>query len=308
MNNLTRLTCLLVTCLFFSSSFANEVDEKQTKEIPNNSILIFEGKVSCSLSRAVPMPFTGTFTDIRIIPGQSVKKDETIAQYTLEENRAIQIGRELLFNELDDIRRHLELEKQNIIRLERTEKELKRLTAEKLSPQYTLEALQTELRLTRAYVSILTKRSTYAHNFADKALKSVRKVLGDDTIISGQIPEIVKLKSPISGIVLSLHPLLRENSLLPEGTIIAQIGTMDTMLIHALVYERDVIHLNIGDRVTFFPDSLPKRHFPATITSISWTPATTDPDLPSYYQIEMTIDNGDFELRAGFKGRVEYAL
>ena len=252
------------------------------------------------------MPFTGVFTEIKIRPGQMVQKDEYVARYELEKSSAIQLGRDMLFNELDDIRRYLEIERQKIRRLERKESELQQLTTENLSPQLMLEATQTELRLTRAYVSVLEKRSAFAKNFSNKTLIEIRSALGDETIEPGQIPGYVKLKAPISGMVLSLFPGLRINALLPEGTLIATIGTMETMLIRSLVYEKDILQLQVGEQVRFFPDSIPEKSFPATISSIHWTPASHDPNQPSYYQVEMTVSNTDLLLRDGFKGRIEY--
>ena len=300
MNNVICFICLLITCFSIPPSFAEENGNQ------NNSLIIFEGKLSCSLSRPVIMPFTGVFTNVRVTPGQLIEKGELIAQYNLEGSRAIQLGREILFNELDDLKRYLETEKLNIKRLERKERDLKQLTAENLSPQYILDTLQTELRLTRAYVAILQKRSAYAKTFTDKTLLQMRQALGNDTLMPGQIPETVRLKSPISGMILSLHPGLKKDSLLPEGTVIATIGVMKTMLIHSLVYERYVVHLNLGDHVNFFPESLSGESFPATITSINWIPDTPDPSIPSYYQVEMTIKNAQMALRAGFKGRIEH--
>lgn len=306
MNNVICLICFFITCFAITPSFAEEAGSRQENENQSNPPISFEGKLSCSLSRPVFMPFTGIFTHIRVTPGQLVKKGELIAQYDLEESRAIQLGRDTLFNELDDLKRYLEIEKQKVRRLEKKERELRQLTAEKLSPQHMLEALQTELKLTRAYVAILQKRSAYAKTFSSKTLSQIRQSLGDDTLLPGHIPETVRLNAPISGMVLSLHPQLRKDSLLSAGTVIATIGTMKTMLIRSFVYERDVVHLNPGDQVNFFPNTLPKKSFPATITSISWTPTTPDPDRPSYYQVQMTVANNNFELRDGFKGRIEY--
>jgi multidrug efflux pump subunit AcrA (membrane-fusion protein) len=304
-NALICLTWFLVTCFFFTVSIARTNDSKPTKESKNDSLIVFEGKLFCPLSRPVIMPFPGIFTDIRITPGQLVKKGETVGQYNLDDGRAIELGREILFTELDDLKGNIETTKQKIITLEQNEQELLHLTAENLSPKNLLDSQQTELRLTRAYLSVLDKQFANAQVFANRTLNHMRELLGDSTIESGQIPAIVILKAPISGVILSLHPQLRKNSLLPEGTIISQIGTMDTMLIRSLVYERDVVHLAPGTNVSFFPDSLPGRYFPATVTAIDRTPATTSSDLPSYYQVEMTIENNDLELREGFKGRVE---
>lgn len=304
MNNSIYLTTFaVITLFFFTPPLVNAVEEEQAKE--NKSVIIFEGKLSCPLNRLVFMPFAGIFTDIDVTPGQFVKKGTIIAQYNLDANTAIQLGREILFSELDDLRRHRETEKLTITELERKEHELLGLTAEELAPRHLLDKVQTRLRLTREYLSILDKRTISAKIFSQRILNRTRELLGDSSLTSGQIPDVVKLRAPISGVVLSLHPQLREDSLLSEGTVIATIGTMDTMLIQSLVYERDVVHLNPGDTVTFFPDSLPERSFPATITSISWMPATPAPDRPSYYQVEMTVANDGLTLRPGFKGRIE---
>jgi multidrug efflux pump subunit AcrA (membrane-fusion protein) len=300
------LTFFLVACFFFTSSIASTHDNSPPKENKNDPLIVFEGKLFCTLSRPVIMPFPGVFTDIRITPGQFVKKGEIIGQYDLDKGKAIELGREILFTELDTLRGSLESTKQKLITLEQNEQELLRLTTEKLSPKSVLDSLQAELKLTRASLSILEKQSTNARIFADRTLNQIRELLGDSALESGKIPDIVKLKAPISGIILTQHPQLRVNSLLPEGTIITQIGIMETLLIRSLVYERDVVHLSTGVNVRFFPDSLPGRSFPATVTAVDRTPSTSNPDLPSYYQVEMTIKNDTLELREGFKGRVEY--
>ncbi len=305
MNNSIALTCsLIISLFFFPPPFAEATEKLELEE--NNSVIIFEGKLSCPLSRPILMPFTGIFTDINITPGQFVKKGTIVAQYDLDENTAIQLGREILFGELDDLRRSQETEKQTIIELERKEAELLGLTAEELAPEYLLDRVQTKLRLTREYLSILDKRAASSRIFSQRTLNRIRELIGDSSLISGQIPATARLTAPIPGVILSLHPQLRKNSLLSEGTVITTIGTVNTLLIQSLIYERDVVHLNPGDTVTFFPDSLPERSFPATITSINWIPATPAPDLPSYYQVEMTVANDNFSLRPGFKGRIEH--
>lgn len=308
MNKSIHLISFLIIIFFYAPSASTASDDGHANGTKGDSQIVFQGKLFCPLKRLVIMPFTGIFTDIRITPGQLVKKGEIVAQYDLDENSAIELSRQILFDHLDDLRRHREIEKQNIYNLEIKEQELLRMTAEKLSPQYLLDKLQTQLKLTRAYLSILEKRSIHARKLADRGLQHIRKRLGNSTLESGQIPDVVRLKAPISGMVLSLHPELRKSGLLPNGTFVAQIGKMDTMLIRSLVYERDAVRLKPGDTADFFPDSLPERRFSATVTSIDWRPANPDPNQPSYYQVEMTVDNAEYELREGFKGRIEYRV
>ena len=96
-------------------------------------------------------------------------------------------------------------------------------------------------------------------NFETRKLAHIRNMIGDNTLMPGQIPGLVKVKAPVSGMVLSVHPQFRKDSLLPEGTSIAEIGKVDSLIIRALVYERDVVNMHPGDQVLFFPDSLPEK-------------------------------------------------
>ena len=308
MNKISLLVCLAVISVLLISSSAHAVDGDTLKNKGNEpvSLIVFEGKLFCPLSRPVRMPFSGFFTDVNIVAGQFVEKGTMLAQYDLDGSRAIQLGKEIQFRESDDIRRYLSIEKLKLNGLERNEQELLQLTNESLSPKYLLERLQKELELTQKYVEVLENRLSQLKKFEVRTLDYMRKTIGDSTLKSGDIPDIVKLIAPITGVVLSVHQQLRKESLLPEGTIVAQIGAMDTLLIRSLVYERDVVNMRPGDRVEFFPDSLPERSFPATITSVNWQPAAHAPDLPSYYPVEMVIENSALELRAGFKGRIEY--
>jgi multidrug efflux pump subunit AcrA (membrane-fusion protein) len=251
------------------------------------------------------MAFPGIVTELRVTPGQSVKKGDIICRYAINRGKAIEIGRELLFNEIDELDGNIASTEFKLLNLQKNEKELSKLTEEKLSPQSALDALRNELQLTRAYLALLKKQAANARLFAEKTLQHFRELLGDDTLTSGRIPDIVNVKAPIPGVILNLHPLLKKDGLLPEGEAIAQVGTMDTMSVRSLVYERDVVHLTPGMTVRFFPDSLPGKVFPATVATIDRTPNVSSPDAPSYYNVEMTIENDQLELREGFKGRVE---
>lgn len=307
---MTRLipffSLLLLTLIYFYNPSLVLAADIQKATNSGEAKIIFQGKLFCPLKRAVLMPFAGIFTNIMITPGQRVEKGEVVARYNLEEYKAIKLGKEILFPHLDDMKHRLESQKLKIIELERRERELAGLTAEKLSPQYILDTLQVQLKRAQRYQRILEKRLLLSQKFSARALKKTRNLLGNSTLESGQIPEVVQLRAPISGVVLSLHPELGKSSLLSERTAIAQIGKMDTMLIRSLVYEKDATRLKLGDTVDFFPDFSPEKKFSATIRSIDWTPVDLDPNQPSYYRVEMSVNNPDFKLREGFKGRVEY--
>ncbi len=307
---MNKFTCLIIFSIFFlqlpPSPAAATDTGPASQEDSENPTIIFEGKVSCPLTRAVFMPFPGIFTDIQIKPGALVEKDELIARYILDEEKAIQIGRGLLFKEIDDLTRYQGREEEKLAELRRREQELKELVLDGLAPTQLMEKLQAELKLTKRYLKVLEKRSRQAKIFAEKSLNHMRDILGDNSLEPGQIPDIVRLKSPISGRVLSLHPQLKKDAFLPGKSVIATIGTMETMVIKSLVYEKDVVHLRSGTQALFYPDSLPEKTFPATITRVNWIPVSQDPNLPSYYQVEIQVDNSNMALRPGFKGRVEY--
>ena len=268
--------------------------------------IVFEGKVFYALKRTVVMPFGGKIISVAARAGEAVTQDEVVVRYRIDENRAVQIGRELLFEELDDLRRYLETEKLKVVHLRRKEQELVRLTEEKLSPPYALERVRMEMKVSLQFIEVLEGRISHVRNLAEKKLAYLRIITGNPSLKSGDIPDRAVLSAPISGVVLSVHPLLVVNSEIPEGTPVFSIGAADTIVVRSLVYERDVVKMKPGDTVTFFPDSLPESSFSAQISAINYSPVSSDPDKPSYYQVEMAIQNEAVGLREGFKGRVEY--
>ncbi|THB72148.1 MAG: HlyD family efflux transporter periplasmic adaptor subunit [Desulfobulbaceae bacterium] len=268
--------------------------------------IVFEGKVFYALKRTVVMPFGGKIISVAARAGEAVTQDEVVVRYRIDQNRAAQIGRELLFEELDDLRRYLETEKLKVVHLRRKEQELVRLTEEKLSPPYALERVRMEMKVSLQFIEVLEGRISHVRNLAEKKLAYLRIITGNPSLKSGDIPDRAVLSAPISGVVLSVHPLLVVNSEIPEGTPVFSIGAADTIVVRSLVYERDVVKMKPGDTVTFFPDSLPESSFSAQISAINYSPVSSDPDKPSYYQVEMAIQNEAVGLREGFKGRVEY--
>jgi len=303
------ISSLLVAAIFLAlSSLAVAEENPETTLQSTGQRITFQGKVFCSLKRAVLMPFGGIFTDVLVTPGQRITAGETVARYNLEENKSIELGKRILFGHIDKLKHQLDIEKNKINELLRKEQELAKLTAEKLSPLHLLDTLQNQLRFARAHLSLLKKRLNIAKKYTARELKILRKLLGNPNLQSGQIPETVELKAPISGIVLSLHPGMRKLSLLPEWTAVVHIGQIDPLLIRSLVYEKDAAQLKVGDSVTFTPDSHQEKKVSATIRSIDWTPAALDPNQPSYYTVEMEAENNDLTLREGYRGRVEYRL
>ena len=301
---------ILVIAVLFTlpASRADEITQPKGQDLDteNTVAVVFEGKLYCSLRRPVLMQYAGTLTETMVAPGDMVEKDDIIAQYEIDEFRALELGRQIFVEELAELRRRLESEKLKLFELERNERELKQLTEEKFSPLYMLQRLQKELVLTREYIEFLEERSSALKKFEKRKLEHIRNMTGDSTLMPGQIPDIAKVKAPVSGMVLSVHPQFRKDSLLPEGTHIVEIGKVDWLIIRSFVYERDVVHMRPGDPVRFYPDSLPEKSYSAKVSTINWVPVTPDPDIPSYYQVEITIENKSLELRAGFKGRVEY--
>jgi len=308
MSKASYILAVITTCILFCVAVVSFADTSISKKEQKETVtgIVFNGKLYCPLRRQVGIPFPGVFTDILVVPGQWVKKGEILAQYTIDESRALQIGRDIFFNESTKLRRYLETEKLKLFELEKNEGELQKLTSEDLSPQYTLKRLRKEIEIVRKYVSYLETQFTVVRKFEKRKLEHIRDVIGNSSLKPGQIPDVVTLRAPIDGVVLLLHPQLKKYSQLPEGTIVAEIGKMDNLLIRSLVYEKDVVHLNPGYQVDFFPDSFPGEKLPATISSINWVPNTQNPELPSYYQVEMTIENESLRLRPGFKGYITF--
>lgn len=119
--------------------------------------------------------------------------------------------------------------------------------------------------------------------------------------VSGILQEESALRSPMDGTVIWIHPDMRPGSVLDPEKEVFLVGLMDPMLLRAHVYEEEALRLEVGDKVTVIPESLPQRRLRANVSRIAWSPVSMELLAPSYYEVEFTVPNPHLHLRKGLR-------
>lgn len=273
------------------------------------SEIVFTGKFFCSLKHAVPMPFKGTVTSLKVKSGQRVEAGEVLARYRLAPEATLQVQQRLSPAKIKELEiKQAEVEK-NLVSLEVKQKELTQLAQQKLAP--TLTKTQTD----REVQQLVKQRKAVSEHLAQEQ----QQALEDQAFLKsqlgslpnpGQVPRDAALVAPVSGYIIWVHPDFREGAELDPTKAVFQIGVMDPMVVRAHVYEIEALQLTLGEGAEVNVESLPGRNFEATVSRIAWAPVPPSiyvpagQEQPSYYEVELNVPNPDLILKEGLKGRV----
>jgi multidrug efflux pump subunit AcrA (membrane-fusion protein) len=121
----------------------------------------------------------------------------------------------------------------------------------------------------------------------------------------GHLPSEVNLQSPGAGYVLWINPDLKPGVYLDKKTKLFEVGTMNPLLIKALVHEMLIPKLRVGDKAEVSFESLPGKTYTATISRIPMTTEQTETQLPSHFEVQLTMPNPDLFLKEGLRAQVQ---
>lgn len=304
----------LVLFLVLSSLGTGFAAEKAITPSPpppssGESELIFNGKVFCSLKRRVDLPFKGIIASLRVHSGQRVEAGEILATYRLAPESVLAIQQRLSPPQISEMETKLAEVDRGLVPLKSKQQELTILVEKKLAPPQSLAQANREMGFMEKQKATLQGRLQNDRQQAQQDRKFLSQLLGMP-LKSGQVPEEVALKAPISGYVIWVNPEVRVGAELPPLPAAFQIGVMDPMLVRAQAFEIEALQIKVGDRAEVTLDSLPGRKFQAEVSRISWSPLTTGTagstsvELPSYYEVELKVPNPDLALKEGLKARI----
>lgn len=121
---------------------------------------------------------------------------------------------------------------------------------------------------------------------------------------SAGLPNEAKLRSQESGYVLWVNPELKPGVTLTKKTKLFVLGGMDPLYIRALVHEIKIPRLRVGDKGTVTFESMPGQTYHAVISRIQLTADTSANQLPSHFEVELTLPNPGLKLKDGLRGQV----
>ncbi len=286
------------------AGYAAEAQKPQVAPPPPapESEIIFTGKLTCSLKRRVDLPFKGIFTSLRVSSGQRVKAGDILATYRLAPESKLAIRQRLSPPQIAEAEVRLTETERNMVPLANKERELSQLVPKKLAPAQTLAETKRQLALAQEQKSTLQKRLQTDRQMAQQDREVLSTLLGG-AVKSGNIPDEVALKAPISGYIIWVNPEVRVDAELTP-TAAFQVGVMDPMLLRAQAFEIEALQIKIGDQAEVTLDSLPGQKFQGRVSRVSWSAATMGVDQPSYYEVELQIPNPDLALKEGLKARI----
>jgi cobalt-zinc-cadmium efflux system membrane fusion protein len=183
-------------------------------------------------------PLSGRIFGLRVLPGQEVKKGDTIAM--------------LESNDVAVARTDFQKAKIEVLRADRA------LTRGKLLLQHDV--------LSQADYYELEAADQVAHSELERSRQRIHELGFEEDGVSDN----VALRAPISGAVLDVGTATGEmQRSLDNATAIATIANLDTVWVSGDVFERDLASMKTGSRVQVLVPAYPELKLTGTIANIS---------------------------------------
>jgi multidrug efflux pump subunit AcrA (membrane-fusion protein) len=299
---------LAIILLGFSTPaalYAEKAPDSQVATPPPSweSEIIFNGKIFCSVTRRIDLPFKGVITSVLVHSGQPVKAGDVLATYRLAPESVMAIQKRLSPPQISDMEMKLTTVERSMVPIASRQQELNRLVPKKLAPTQSLDQANRELALLKREKATLRARLQEDRQLAAQDREVLRKLLGT-ALKSGQVPHEVSLRSPIDGYVILVNPALRADAELTPIPGAFQVGVMNPMLVRAQAFEIEALQIKIGDLAEVTLDSLPGQKFQGKVSRVSWSSTTTNPEQPAYYEVELEVPNPNLALKEGLKARI----
>lgn len=264
------------------------------------------GKLYCPVTRVETLPFTGIVESVDVTPGKQVKKDEALVRYVLEEKAAITLEKELAWGaNTEELRGQIvDLERQ-VLALRGDITTSRQLVSSKLGSRSTLQQQEETLAALNRRIHLL-REAVGKQEEVHKLRLTELETIFNQPIKGKKLSNELTVISPMDGYVLSVAEQAQAGALLNANTVLAEIGSMDPMLVRVQVFENEAVKLKVGAGAVVRIPSLQDREYPGKISQIAWTPQTLQPDSPSYYNVQLEVPNADLALKQGLKALVRF--
>ncbi|GAB7080038.1 efflux RND transporter periplasmic adaptor subunit [Megalodesulfovibrio paquesii] len=302
-----RATLGLLVFLFAIAALPAWAQEQNSSSLMKTAQdIVFQGKVYSSLTRDATILFDGEVEELRVRPGQAVKRGEVLLTYQLTPEVMSSLRSRVSTTSISELEARLASIDADILSGKTKMKELQSLRSGNFIPESRLDEPKNALAALQAQRQPIEKMLALKKRLLEDDVKQLQALLGD-VISLDKIPSVVQLKSPIDGHVTTLAPNVRPNSLLRAGTVAMFIGVMDPMLVRAQVFETEALRIKPGDKATMTLPSLPGKTFDVVLSRVNLTPSTQGIDQPTFYEVELTAPNPELLLREGLKVFITFA-
>jgi len=263
--------------------------------------MILVAKAFCSLRRNVALPFQGTITALEVHAGQAVREGDVLARCRLTPETVLYLRQKTVPVRLERLETKLDEVRKRFAELTEVRQAVEKSPGlSQAFPRESLDSIQRQLQHLSEEEAVIREELEFSRQSARKDLE-VFEIPHGTTAAPAKAPEEAALIAPISGHVVWVHPDMRPGAELAPVNPAFVVGVMDPMILRARVYEEETLRLELGDKATVLPESLPGRKLKAQVSRISWSPVSLEPLEPSYYDVEFIAANPDLILREGMR-------
>jgi putative peptide zinc metalloprotease protein len=133
-----------------------------------------------------------------------------------------------------------------------------------------------------------------------RAAESQVKKLEEQLTILGRQKELLKIRSPIDGVVATSYLQNRIGDFLDKGGVFCEIVSEGTVIVEMPVPEKEIGEVRLGFPITIKVRGYPKRWYQARVKSIA--PVAAPNGLERTVVVQGELENPDGSLKAGMTG------
>ncbi|MEW6350911.1 MAG: biotin/lipoyl-binding protein [Thermodesulfobacteriota bacterium] len=320
-----------------SPSVARAAIMPEIQDSKSEAEILFRGKSFALIKRNVMSQLGGIIDKIDVREGQFVKAGQVLGSYTLDRESLNRVQQSMYPASVLSLKNSMSARSNTIekiresglpvkkLQLERAENELKvmrELTAKGMGNANAVREREREVEAVKKQIWELKVNMEDAETDLKKTKHDLeeaeRKHKADMGILEWQaerkFPEAsVPLskgffKAPISGRIVWMSPLAREDHEFKAGFVFMMVAPMDSVVVRCKVHELDLVKLKPNDRGTVSFDAIPKTEFRCTVLRIPWTPQNPSLEVPADYDIECLIEDAEGRIKEGLTCNVKVSV
>ncbi|WP_243358189.1 efflux RND transporter periplasmic adaptor subunit [Fundidesulfovibrio terrae] len=250
-------------------------------------------------------PFTGRMKVSKMLAdiGQHVDSDQRLLEYAFPPEDLLSEERKLSQADLRGMEANLESLRSDIATKRKKLEEARMRYAKGAASQQEMSDIIKDMELARLKERILDDNLRMEREMAKGELELAKAKFGPKAS-AHNLPGQSWITSPVAGYVLWVNPEVKPGMILTKKTKLFVVGSMDPILVRALVHEIQLAKLRVGDKATIAFDTMPGKTYEATIIRIPMTANQTDVQLPSHFEVELSLPNPGLTLKEGMRGQV----
>lgn len=168
---------------------------------------------------------------------------------------------------------------------------------------------ESDVRLVDQSIDIFQKKLTFLREIiaAEKARMATKEQTAREdmgvNVATGAFPDEFHITAPFAGYVLYVNPLVIPGAVFTRGAqdILFEVGVLDKMVVRAAAHEIQAVKLNVGDKARMVFYAYPERAYESTIARISQVTNTQYLQQPSFYELEIALDNPGLDIKDGMR-------